>query len=64
MLEKDLFALGTEVFGSAEEFRAWLHLPAGEFQGALPISLLSTSTGIDLVVKLHPKTHLKHLSCF
>ena len=44
-----LFALGEEVFGSTKEFRAWLHLPAGEFQGIPPHHLLSTSTGVDLV---------------
>lgn len=44
-----LFKLGEDVFGSTDEFRAWLHLPAGEFKGILPIFLLSTSTGVDLV---------------
>jgi putative toxin-antitoxin system antitoxin component (TIGR02293 family) len=44
-----LFTLGAEVLGSREEFKAWLHLPAGEFKGTLPIFLLSTSTGVDLV---------------
>lgn len=44
-----LFALGEEIFGSTDEFRAWLQLPAGEFQGILPHHLLSTSTGVDLV---------------
>ncbi len=44
-----LFKLGEEVLGNTEEFRTWLHLPAGEFNATLPIFLLSTSTGVDLV---------------
>lgn len=44
-----LFKLGEEVLGSTEEFRAWLHIPAGEFNATLPVFLLSTSTGVDLV---------------
>lgn len=44
-----LFKLGEEVFGNTDEFRAWLHAPAGEFKGTLPIFLLSTSTGVDLI---------------
>lgn len=44
-----LFKLGTEVIGSAEDFKAWLHTPAGEFNNRLPIFLLGTSTGVNLV---------------
>lgn len=44
-----LFKLGSEVIGSAEDFKAWLHLPAGEFNNTLPLFLLGTSTGVDLV---------------
>ncbi len=46
-----LFKLGEEVLGSTEQFRIWLHLPAGEFNATLPIFLLSTSTGVDLVAE-------------
>jgi putative toxin-antitoxin system antitoxin component (TIGR02293 family) len=45
----NLFKLGAEVIGSAEDFKAWLHMPAGEFNNTLPIFLLGTSTGVDLV---------------
>lgn len=44
-----LFALGENVFGSANEFRAWLHLKAGEFKGTPPIHLLTTITGVTMV---------------
>ncbi|MEK6481314.1 antitoxin Xre-like helix-turn-helix domain-containing protein [Catalinimonas sp. 4WD22] len=48
---KELFTLGEEVFGSSEDFKAWLHLPAGEFNNTLPLFLLATSTGVDLVAE-------------
>ena len=44
-----LFTLGSDVFGNTKEFRAWLHLPAGEFANAAPIDLLTTVTGVHLV---------------
>ena len=47
----NLFSLGREVFGSSSEFRAWLQLPAGEFNGALPIQLLTTVTGVTMVTR-------------
>lgn len=46
-----LFKLGAEIIGSTEDFKAWLHIPAGEFNNKLPIFLLATSTGVDLVEK-------------
>lgn len=45
----DVFTLGSEVFGDSSEFRAWLHLPAGEFEGSTPIQLLTTVTGVNMV---------------
>ncbi|MEM6845670.1 MAG: MbcA/ParS/Xre antitoxin family protein [Bacteroidota bacterium] len=45
----DLFPLGKEVLGDQKSFRAWLALPAGEFEGATPWQLLSTVTGVGEV---------------
>ncbi len=44
-----LFTLGENVFGNVIEFRAWLHLKAGEFNDTPPIHLLTTITGVTLV---------------
>ena len=46
-----LFTLGSEVFGETSEFRAWLHLPAGELNGAPPIHMLTTVTGVNMVIR-------------
>lgn len=46
-----LFTLGNEVLGDANEFRAWLQLPAGEFNGASPVRLLTTVTGVNIVIR-------------
>ncbi len=40
---------GTEVFGAKEAFDRWLHKPAYGLDGDLPIDLLVTSEGINLV---------------
>ena len=40
---------GTEVFGEAAAFRRWLGKPAYGLGQQLPLSLLQTSGGIDLV---------------
>ena len=47
----NLFSLGGEVFGNSSEFRAWLQLPAGEFNGDSPIQLLTTVTGVTMVTR-------------
>ena len=47
----NLFSLGREVFGDSSEFRAWLQLPAGEFNGDSPIQLLTTVTGVTMVAR-------------
>ena len=47
----NLFSLGSEVFGNSGEFRAWLQLPAGEFNGDSPLQLLTTVTGVTMVTR-------------
>src|SRR5690554_3367849 len=44
-----LFDFGTDTFASREAFRAWLSLPAFDFNDKAPIDFLNTSTGVDLV---------------
>ncbi len=44
-----LYQLGVEVFGDAAAFRRWLGKPAHGLDGEVPLSLLETSGGIDLV---------------
>ncbi|MFD3001055.1 antitoxin Xre/MbcA/ParS toxin-binding domain-containing protein [Pontibacter toksunensis] len=49
-----LFALqmkGKEVFGAADAFRRWLEKPAYGLDGQVPLDLLETSGGIDLVME-------------
>lgn len=49
-----LYALqlkGKEVFGDAAAFRRWLEKPAHGLDGQLPLTLLETSGGIDLVME-------------
>lgn len=49
-----LFALqlkGKEVFGVAAAFRRWLEKPAYGLDGQVPLALLETSGGIDLVME-------------
>ena len=42
---------GSEVFGEATAFRRWLGKPAYGLDNQLPLSLLQTSGGIDLVAE-------------
>lgn len=42
---------GKEVFGTADAFRRWLEKPAYGLDGQVPLALLETSGGIDLVVE-------------
>jgi len=49
-----LYALqlkGKEVFGTAAAFRRWLGQPAYGLDGQVPLALLETSGGIDLVME-------------
>ncbi len=49
-----LFALhmkGEKVFGEAASFRRWLEKPAHGLDGQIPLHLLETSGGIDLVME-------------
>ncbi|MBC6989991.1 type II RES/Xre toxin-antitoxin system antitoxin [Hymenobacter jejuensis] len=44
-----LYTLGTEVFGDAAAFLRWLGKPAYGLDNEVPLRLLETSGGIDLV---------------
>ncbi|WP_303311505.1 antitoxin Xre/MbcA/ParS toxin-binding domain-containing protein [Hymenobacter sp. BT730] len=44
-----LYNLGVEVFGEADAFLRWLGKPAHGLDGEVPLRLLETSGGIDLV---------------
>lgn len=44
-----LYDKGIEVFGNVEAFNKWLHLPSFGIYGKTPESLLTTSTGMNLV---------------
>lgn len=44
-----LFIFGEEVFESMDEFRKWLDIPSVGLGKVQPISLLNTSTGVNLV---------------
>lgn len=46
---KQLRERGTEVFGAKEAFDRWLHKPAYGLDGEMPVDLLVTSEGINLV---------------
>ena len=42
---------GKEVFGAADAFKRWLEKPAYGLDGQVPLALLETSGGIDLVME-------------
>ena len=44
-----LYAHGTEVFGSLENFIAWMKTPSMVFKNETPISLLDTIVGFNLI---------------
>lgn len=44
-----LFLFGEEVFESMDEFRKWLETASAGLGNIKPLSLLNTSTGVDLV---------------
>ena len=44
-----LFDKGAEIFGSADSFHQWLHIPAYGLGNQLPFTLMDTITGIQLI---------------
>ena len=44
-----LFERGLFLFGSMDSFMAWMHKPAYGLGKTIPLSMLNTSTGIDLI---------------
>jgi putative toxin-antitoxin system antitoxin component (TIGR02293 family) len=42
---------GEEVFGTSQAFGNWLQKPAHGFEGQVPLMLLQTSEGIDLIIE-------------
>lgn len=49
VLIAELFQKGIDVFGSKELFKEWLELPLFALGGKIPISLLDTVIGIELI---------------
>jgi len=47
----NLLIKGTEVFGEIDAFTRWLKKPAYGLGDKVPLDLLNTITGIDLVVE-------------
>ena len=45
----ELLRWGEKVFGTKENFRQWLEIPSRGLDGQLPLTLLETGGGIDLV---------------
>ncbi len=45
-----LYKKGIEVFGSIEAFRVWLNKPAYGLDNMIPSRLMTTSSGIDLII--------------
>nr|WP_249665389.1 antitoxin Xre/MbcA/ParS toxin-binding domain-containing protein [Mucilaginibacter sp. Bleaf8] len=46
-----LYTRGQEVFGSMDKFKQWMKTPSHVFQSEMPVSLLDTSVGFDLVLR-------------
>ncbi|RYE28935.1 MAG: DUF2384 domain-containing protein [Sphingobacteriaceae bacterium] len=44
-----LFEKGIELFGSAEAFNNWLHMPAFGLGNQVPVEMMDTITGIGLI---------------
>ncbi|MBV6510829.1 MAG: hypothetical protein FMNOHCHN_00307 [Ignavibacteriaceae bacterium] len=44
-----LYTRGASLFGSPENFREWMSKPAFGLQGLVPVTLLTTASGIDLI---------------
>ncbi len=47
-----LFEVGWDLFGSRDNFRKWLDVPAQSFKGKTPLSMLDTTYGIQSVEQL------------
>jgi len=47
----DLYHLGIEVFGTREQFQAWMNQPAHGLNHIVPLTILRTVTGIDLIIE-------------
>ena len=45
----NLFKKGLQVFGSIQSFMSWLNKPAYGLGNELPINMMNTNTGIDLI---------------
>lgn len=46
-----LYTRGEEVFGSLDKFKLWMKTPLHVFKGEMPVSLLDTSIGFDMIFK-------------
>ncbi len=57
-----LYRQGAQVFGSIESFNCWLDKPAFGLGNQLPLQLLETSGGIDLVMEELLRISLRRLS--
>ena len=45
----ELYIIGRRVFGSTDNFNAWLKKPSYGLGGMVPLQLLNTVTGIDMI---------------
>ncbi|MCC6550645.1 MAG: DUF2384 domain-containing protein [Ignavibacteriaceae bacterium] len=45
----ELYKKGAKVLGSLENFRAWMSKPSFGLTGLIPVTLLTTASGIDLI---------------
>lgn len=45
----ELYTLGSRVFGSTDNFNVWLKKPSYGLGGMVPLQLLNTITGIDMI---------------
>ncbi|HVI47407.1 MAG TPA: antitoxin Xre/MbcA/ParS toxin-binding domain-containing protein [Chitinophaga sp.] len=50
ILLSQLYQRGTEVFGNLENFKEWMRTPLPAFNYQLPISLLDTTFGFQLIL--------------
>jgi len=46
-----LYVKGIAIFGNISSFNRWLNKPAYGLNRAIPLSLMNTSTGIDLIME-------------
>lgn len=45
----ELYTIGSRLFGSTYNFNLWLNKPSYGLGGIVPLELLNTITGIDLI---------------